>query len=259
MTLHAAAVGAGPAITFLHGFGLHGGTWAAQVAEFSRTHRAITIDLPGFGRSPDAGDMRPMPDLIARALDARGVRETALVGLSLGGAVATDFALAHPARVTALVLADALLLGYPATLETWDTCVALARAGDCAGAREHWLTDGVFAKARGRPAVWAAIRAMLDAYDCGHWMGAAALRWATTRPRERLSEIRVPTLVLVGEYDTPAFQAMADVYVAGIAGARKVVLPAAGHVSCMEEPAAFNEALRGFLASAGGGPRPPRS
>lgn len=50
MTLHAAAVGAGPAITFLHGFGLHGGTWAAQVAEFSRTHRAITIDLPGFGQ-----------------------------------------------------------------------------------------------------------------------------------------------------------------------------------------------------------------
>lgn len=259
MTLHTTATGAGPAMTFLHGFGLHGGMWAAQVAEFSRTHRAITIDLPGFGRSPDAGDMRPVPDLIARTLDARGVGKTALVGLSLGGAVAIDFTLAHPARVTALVLADALLLGYRAPLETWDTCVALARAGDCAGAREHWLTDGVFTKARGTPAVWAAIRAMFDAYDCAHWTGAAALRWATTRPRERLPEIRVPTLVLVGEHDTPAFQTMADVYVAGIAGARKVVLPAAGHVSCLEEPATFNEALREFLASAGGGPRPPRS
>lgn len=204
VTLHAAAAGTGPAITFIHGFGLHGGMWAARVAEFSRTHRAIAIDLPGFGRSPDTADKRPMPDLIARALDARGVRETALVGLSLGGAVAIDLALAHPSRITALVLADALLIGYPAALETWDACVALARADDCAGALEHWLTDGVFARARLRPPVWSAIRAMLAAYDCAHWTGAAALR-------------------------------------------------------CMEEPAAFNEALRGFLGRDVGGPGSPRS
>lgn len=259
MTLHAVASGAGPAVTFLHGFGLHGGMWAAQVAELSRTHRTVTIDLPGFGRSLDTADKRPLPDLIAHALDARGVRQTALVGLSLGGAVAIDVVLAHPSRVTALVLADALLLGYPGALETWDQCVALARAGDCAGARERWLTDGVFAQARLKPAVWTAIRTIFAAYDCAHWTGAAALRWATTRPRDRLREIRVPTLVLVGEHDTSAFHEMANLYAAGIAGARKAVLPAAGHVSCMEEAAAFNESLREFLGRGGGGPGTPRS
>ncbi|MBI2017378.1 MAG: hypothetical protein HYS77_17885 [Candidatus Rokubacteria bacterium] len=74
------------------------------------------------------------------------------------------------------------------------------------------------------------------------------LRWTVTKPRERLPELRGPALVLVGERDTPAFHAMADAYAAGIAGARKMVLPGAGHVSCMEQPAAFNRALRAFLA-----------
>lgn len=248
MTLHVAEAGTGPALTFIHGFGLDGRTWDAQVAAFRATHRVLTVDLPGFGRSPAATDRTPMVDALAGALEARGVAQTDLVGLSLGGAVATDFTLAHPARVRRLVLADALLLGYPATLETWDRCVALACGGDCAGAITHWLTDGVFAGARLRPAVWSALQGMLAAYDCAHWTGAAPLGWASTKPRERLGEIRVPTLVLVGEHDTPAFHAMAGAYVTGIAGARKAVVPGAGHVSCMEEPAAFNEAVRGFLA-----------
>ena len=249
MTLHVAEAGTGAALTFIHGFGLDGRMWDAQVAAFRATHRVLTVDLPGFGRSPAAPDRTPMAAAIAGALDARSIAQTDLVGLSLGGAGATDFTLAHPARVRRLVLADALLLGHPATLETWDRCVALARGGDCAGALAYWRTDGVFAGARVRPAVWSAILAMLGAYDCAHWTGAAPLGWASTKPRERLGEIRVPTLVLVGEHDTPTFHAMADAYVAGIPGARKALVPGAGHVSCMEEPAAFNEALRGFLAS----------
>jgi pimeloyl-ACP methyl ester carboxylesterase len=246
--LHLADTGAGDAILFLHGFGLDGRMWDAQVADFKTTHRALTADLPGFGRSPRSIDRTPVADLLARALDGLGVTEAHVVGLSLGGAVAADFALTHPDRVRSLALADALLLGYPATLDTWERCMALARAGDCAGAIAHWLTDGVFAVARTQPDVWERIHGMLVGYDCAHWTGAAALQWAVTKPRERLPELRGPALVLVGERDTPAFHAMADAYAAGIGGATKRVLPGAGHVSCMEEPAAFNRALREFLA-----------
>ena len=246
--LHVADTGAGDAILFLHGFGLDGRMWDAQVADFKTTHRALAADLPGFGRSPRPADTTPVADLLARALDGLGVTAAHVVGLSLGGAIAADFALAHPDRVRSLALADALLLGHPATLDTWERCVALARAGDCAGAIAHWLTDGVFAVARTQPDVWARIQGMLDGYDCAHWTGSAVLRWTATKPRERLPELRGPALVLVGERDTPAFHAMADAYAAGIAGARKMVLPGAGHVSCMEQPAAFNRALRAFLA-----------
>jgi 3-oxoadipate enol-lactonase len=246
--LHASAAGEGDAITFLHGFGLDGRAWAPQVASFRSSHRAVTVDLPGFGRSPRRTDSTT-PDAIAGALDGLGIERTHVVGLSLGGAVATDFALAHPARVRSLTVADALLLGYPVTLDTWDRCAELARAGDCAGAAAHWLTDAVFDGARTRPAVWAAIREMIAAYDCGHWTGTSAIRWASTKPRPRLGEIRVPALVIVGEHDTPAFQAMADAYAAEIPGARRVTLRACGHVSNMEEPAAFDAALRGLVTA----------
>lgn len=247
MSLHAAATGAGEAIVFLHGFGLSGEAWEAQVAAFRATHRTVAVDLPGFGRSPRQTD-GPAADAIARTLDGLGIDRAHVVGLSLGGAVAVDFVLAYPDRTRSLTAADALLLGYPATLHTWERSLALARAGDCAGAIAHWLTDPVFSRARTRPALWARIESAMRAYDCAHWTGAAVIRWGTTRPRPQLGEIRAPTLVIVGEHDTPAFQAMADAYAGAIPGARKVVIPGAGHVTPLEEPAAFNAALRAFLA-----------
>ena len=246
--LHVEVAGAGAAITFLHGFALDGRMWDAQVADFRASHCTVTVDLPGFGRSAAVRDEAPVADAIARALDAVGIATTHLVGLSLGGAVATDFALAYPRRLRSLVLADALLLSYPATLDTWDACLARARAGDCAGAIEHWLTDGVFAVSRTMPDVWSRIRSLIAGYDCAHWTGAVTLRWATSKPRERLGETEAPALVLVGERDTAVFHAMADAYAAEIPGARKLVLPGVGHVSNMEAPGAFNRALRSFLA-----------
>ena len=246
VSLHVDVAGTGPALTFLHGFGLDGRAWRPQVEAFRSTHRTVTADLPGFGRSPKQTEGAAV-DALARALDGAGIDRTHVVGLSLGGAVATDFALAHPDRTLSLTVADALLLGFPATLETWQRSAELAQGGDCAAAIAHWLTDGVFAVTRTRPRVWATVQAMLRGYDCAHWTGAASIRWASTKPRPQLAGLRVPALVIVGEHDTPAFQAMADAYAAEIPGARKRVLPGAGHVSNLEEPEAFNAALREFL------------
>jgi pimeloyl-ACP methyl ester carboxylesterase len=185
---------------------------------------------------------------ILSVLDSRGVEGTHLVGLSLGGAAATDFALVHGDRVRSLVLADALLLGYPAAIAAWDGSVELARQGDRAGAIEHWLKDPVFDVARTRPAVWAQIREMIASYDGGHWAGTSRLRWATTKPRERLSTLRMPTLVIVGEHDTESFRAMAEEYARAIPGARTVTIPGAGHISNLEEPEAFTRAIADFFA-----------
>jgi len=240
--------GTGEAITFVHGFGVDGRVWAAQVAALRGTHQTVTVDLPGFGRSGPLTHQTSVADALANTLHGLGIAVTHLVGHSLGGAVAADFALTHPRLVRSLVLADAFMLGHPARLDTWDACVAMARAGDCAGAIAHWLTDPVFDVARTQPDVWRRIRAILGHYDCGHWTRAVTLRWAVPKPRERLGEIRAPTLVLVGEHDTPAFQAMAEAYSVGIRNARTRVLPGAGHVTNMEAPQAFNRAVQEFLA-----------
>jgi pimeloyl-ACP methyl ester carboxylesterase len=249
LMLHVAETGSGDAITFLHGFGLDGRMWEPQTSALAATYRTLAIDLPGFGRSRYIEGHTPMTGEILAVLDARGVDRTHLVGLSLGGAVATDFALVHGDRVRSLVLADPLLLGYPATIPTWDRNVDLAKQGLRAAAIEHWLSDPIFDVARGRPAVWARIRDLIASYDAGHWAGTSRLRWAVTRPRERLSALRVPTLVIVGEHDTESFRAMADEYARAITGARTITIPGAGHVSNMEEPEAFTRALRKFFTA----------
>jgi len=212
-------------------------------------YRTLAIDLPGFGRSRYREGHTPMAGEILSVLDARGIDRAHLVGLSLGGAVATDFALMHGDRVRSLALADPLLLGYPAPIPSWDKNVELAKAGDVPGALAHWLTDPVFDGARARPALWARILELSATYDGGHWAGTARLRWSTTKPRERLANLRAPTLVIAGEHDTPGFQAMAREYASAIPGAKAVTIPGAGHLSNMEEPEAFTRALREFFAA----------
>jgi pimeloyl-ACP methyl ester carboxylesterase len=247
--LYVAETGRGDAVTFVHGFALDGRMWEPQTSTLAASYRTLAIDLPGFGRSRYIEGHTPMTGEILSVLDARGIDRTHLVGLSLGGAVAADFALMHADRVRSLVLADALLLGYPAPLPTWEKIVELAKAGRRDAAIAHWLTDPVFDVARTRPAVWARIRDLMAGYDAGHWTGAAKLRWATTKPRERLGALHVPTLVLVGEHDTPGFHAMAAEYAKTIPGARAMTIPGAGHISNMEEPEAFTRALRELFAS----------
>jgi 3-oxoadipate enol-lactonase len=247
--LHATESGRGEAVTFLHGFGLDGRMWEAQTTALADRYRSLAIDLPGFGRSPYREGHTPVTAEILSVLDARGVDRTHLVGASLGGAVATDFALMHADRVRSLTLADALLLGGPPVSPVFEKSAELARAGQREAAIEHWLTDAVFDVARTRPAAWARIRALIAGYDGAHWTGAARLRWAITKPRERLGALRVPTLVVVGERDTPVFHAMAIEYAKAIPGARTLTIAGAGHVSNMEEPEAFTRALREFFAS----------
>jgi len=247
--LHVAETGRGDAVTFLHGFALDGRMWEPQTTALADSYRTLAIDLPGFGRSRYIEGHTPMTGEILSVLDARGVDRTHLVGLSLGGAVAADFALMHVDRVRTLVLADPVLLGDPAPIPTSEELVELAKGGRRDAAIAHWLSDPLFDSARARPAVWMRIRDLVAGYDGAHWTGAAKLRWATPKPRERLRTLHVPTLVLVGEHDTPGFHAIAAEYATTIPGARTLTIPRAGHVSNMEEPEAFTRALRELFAS----------
>ena len=247
--LHVTETGRGDVITFLHGFGLDGRMWEPQTSALAASYRTLAIDLPGFGRSRYREGHTPMTGEILSVLDARGVERTHLVGASLGGAVAVDFALVHGDRVRSLVLADALLLGGPPIGAAWEKAGELARAGQREAAIEQWLTDGVFDVARTRPALWARIRELMAEYDGGHWAGTAKLRWASTKPADRLGTLSMPTLVVVGEHDTAVFRAMASEYARRIPGARSLTIPRAGHIGNLEEPEAFTGALRDFFAS----------
>lgn len=245
--------GAGAPVVLLHGFGLDRRMWDDQVASLARRYRVIRYDMRGYGRSsmPGAEAYSHADDLDA-LLSGLGATPAHVVGLSNGGRTALRFALAYPAATRSLTLVDAALDGHGWSSDwqtLWGAIDRTAKSGDVEGAKRLWLEHPLFAAARSQPAVASRLAAIVGDYSGWHWVnpdpGTAAGGPAITR----LAEIRMPTLVVVGQRDLADFHAVAGTLASGIAGAVRVEVPNAGHMVNMEAPAAFNRVLADFLPS----------
>jgi 3-oxoadipate enol-lactonase len=252
--LYYEVAGSGEPLVLIHGFALDMHMWDDQFIPFAGHHRAIRYDLRGFGKSavPDEAPYAHADDLAA-LLDYLGVPRTAIVGLSLGGEVAIDFALAYPDRTHALILADAAVGGHRWS-DAWKADVRpvwrTARTDGIEQARVRWLDQPIFTPAHEHPALATRLSAMVHAYSGWHWVNRDPHRNADPLATERLASIGVPTLVLLGERDVPDFHVMADCIATGIPGARKTILSDVGHTANMEAPARFNAEVLQFLAQA---------
>src|SRR5258706_9074677 len=162
--------------------------WKPQVDVFSGRHHVLTPDLPGFGPSAEA-DERSVAQVLAQLCDSLEIRRAHVVALSLGGAVAIDFALSFPARVRSLTLVDALLRGRPSGIQAWSRCAAPAKEGRMEEATDAWLADPLFASARRQPQVFVRLREMALDYRGGHWTGRSSTRFEIEDPASRLGEI----------------------------------------------------------------------
>jgi pimeloyl-ACP methyl ester carboxylesterase len=241
--------GGGPTVTFLHGFALDGRMWSPQVRFLEATCRTLTMDLPGFGpKGAGATGVHCPAEALLEVLDATGIERTHLFGHSFGGAVAVDFALARPDRVLSLTLVDALLRGRAPGIAAYPLCAELSRQGRYDEARRAWMGDPLFASARSDAKAMLAFEQMIRDYPCGHWAGKVTNRWLIDEHPSRLGEIRVPTMVVDGEVDTPSFRAMAAEYAERLPNARRATLPGVGHMCNLEAPDAFNETMRWLIA-----------
>jgi 3-oxoadipate enol-lactonase len=244
--------GAGPAVVLVHGFGLDMRMWDPQVSPLAARFRVVRYDCRGFGASgpydPSAGYTHA-GDLIA-LLDHLAIDRAALAGLSFGGRVVLQAALAAPERVTGLAMLDAVVDGVP-----WDPESAAGMRETASQAQNHgllagrdaWLAHPLFAQARQQPDVAAALAVMVACYPGQHWTGHDPHEEAGPRPVDALGQVAVPSLVAVGERDVPCFVDMSKVLADGIPGARYHVVAGAGHMINMEQPAAVNDLLLEFL------------
>jgi [ribosomal protein S5]-alanine N-acetyltransferase len=247
-------VGSGSPVVLLHAFGLDNRMWAAQVAALRPYHRVVVPDLPGFGpQGAERGEFSPAQEVF-RLLAAKSLGPVHVVGVSYGGAIAADLAVSHPEAVKSLVLIDALL-GEPAAIDGWATCVDQAMRGDLVGARDAWLQAEPFRHSGGSAEMRAEFKQMVDAYKCGHWRGTVQTRWEQPKPKPLLERVRCPSLILVGEKDSPTFQGMAKAYAATVPGARLIQLEGLGHMAPMEGPERVNKLLLDFLQASDGGLR----
>lgn len=249
--------GAGLPVLLVHGFPLDHSMWDAQIEALANSARVLVPDLRGFGRTPlAAGDgergitMEAYADDLAEFLDAVGVREPIVfAGLSMGGYIGWQFVRKHAARLRALAALDTRAVAD--TEEASDGRLKMAeRVAEWGSGRvAEMMGPKLFAPAtfENKPEVVAAVRKVVEGTSPAGI--AAAQRGMAIRPdvTSMLPSIRVPTLVLVGELDAISPPAEMKKIADAIPDAQYVVVPRSGHMTTMEEPAAVNVALEGFL------------
>lgn len=256
--LHVRESGEGTPVVLLHAFPLSSAMWLAQREALGDVCRVVTPDLRGFGGSPlgdDEPDLAHLAEDVVRMMDARGLDRAVLGGLSMGGYVVMALLRQHPERAAAVILADTKA-GADAP-EARGNRERIA-ATSLAEGSPRVLVDEVLPTLLGRttserrPLVAGRVRGLVEAAP------PAAVAWAqramATRPDsfDTLRQVAVPALVLVGDEDTLSTPSDAQAMAEALPDARLVTLPGAGHLSSIEAPERFDEAVRDFLAGLSG-------
>ena len=243
--------GSGHPLVLIHGFSLSTKMWDDQYAAFARHYRVIRYDMRGSGQSdlPTEESFTAIDDLRA-LLDALGVSRAYVLGLSLGGSAAIDFTLAYPDKTSALVLVDPALHGWhwsKAFSQSMRELEIVARTQGVEMARQRWLAHPFFLPARERPELAERLSQIVEGYSGWSWLHESPERDADLPEVRPLELISKPTLLIMGERDIEEFQAIANHIAHTIPHLTKLVLPGIGHMSNMEAPETFNEAVLSFL------------
>jgi 3-oxoadipate enol-lactonase len=238
-------------LLLVHGFPLDRRLWGAQVGALATMTRVITPDLRGHGKSqivPGPFTMDQHADDLVALLDHLKIRRAVVAGLSMGGYVALAFWRRYPARVQGLILADtraepdsaSVRAGRDAAMDRVQQTGAAAYADEMLPRllAPDSLVDGKIARAAQKIMAEQPVKGIVGA------LGGLQNR---ADSRATLATITVPTLVIAGNEDVITPPAEAQAMAAAIPGARFVVIPKAGHLSALENPRAFNAAVRAFL------------
>ncbi len=241
--------GDGPTLVFAHGRGGSHLSWWRQVAVFQHEFRCVTFDHRGWGLTPGPGG-QPEPATFASDLEALldhlGIDRAALVAQSMGGVTSLGFALAHPERVTGLVLADTTGgIGDPSVVSLLEDVHPpedpLRRA----------LSDGFIESQPDLAFLFGSIGRMNPPMPVSIVSGL--FRNPAGPKAADLAEFRVPTLLVVGEEDRIFPPHVIEAAHRLIPGSRLEVVAEAAHSTHFEQPAIFNRLLAGFLAEIGVG------
>ena len=248
--------GDGVPVVFLHGFPHDRTLWSSQKASLASQVRCVVPDLRGFGHSSTHGPFSTdqYADDVVALMDYLAIARAVICGLSMGGYVAMAMWRRHPDRIGAMVFCDTKASADSEEARgRRDDLIAVVKRDGARTIAESQLEGMVGATTRARRIdVVNGLRAMMGRQPAAGIIGA--LQALRDRPdsRETIKTITVPSLVVVGEEDalTPLKEArtIAELLPAA-AGVRLEIIAGAGHVPCLERPAATNHALSDFFAT----------
>lgn len=240
--------GTGPeAVLLIHDGVLHSEVWNDVWPAFCKAFHTIRYDRRGYGRSPVTTKWYFETDDTYALLRHMRVRHAMVVGSSHGGGLSIEFTIEHPDMVEQLVLVGAVVHGFPYTAHFLKRGQALDKPlekNDIQGAINAGMNDR-YLTASDHPAARRKMRDLLTASPQDLTHTDLTLDYPSSVPR--LHEIRVPTLILVGDADIPDVHAHAGVIESGIPDARRIVVPDAGHLMYLEKPEEFSRIVIDFL------------
>lgn len=240
----------GPPLVFIHGAGASHDMWKPQVEHFSKDYIVVTYDLRGHQQSEGSEDnytCELFADDLYHLLDRLGLREPVIIGLSLGGMVAQEYAVKYRSNLRGLVLADtavstALTLSdkvtktmFPAWMVKW-TIRRMSEESYANWSFKYFEMDEEIRKYLKQEQLKLDKKELLKITD--------AIYSFKLLP---LETIEVPTLVVLGENERKAVFPHSEKMIELIKNSRKVIIPGAGHVSNLENPSVFNRELEDFL------------
>ncbi|MFZ0451266.1 MAG: 3-oxoadipate enol-lactonase [Desulfatiglandaceae bacterium] len=239
-----------PVVVLSHSLGSDMAMWNPQTGPLKPYYRVLRYDTRGHGGSDAPKGPYTLDQLGEDArglLDALSLEAVHWVGLSMGGMIGQYMALSHPDRLRTLALCDTTAAIPPEAQPVWEERLQLVRkAGMQAlvqSTLERWFTSPYLSQ---NPPEVKLTREQFLATPVSGYIGCSeAIRGI--HYLERLSEIRIPTLIMVGEEDQGTPVAASRAMHKRIPDSRLVVLPSAAHLSNIEQTDAFNEALMEFL------------
>jgi pimeloyl-ACP methyl ester carboxylesterase len=236
-------LGEGHPLVMLHGGLLDRRMWDPQ---FEARNHGKSDGVPGsFSHIDD----------LARLLEQLNIQEAALIGLSLGGRTTIDFSIAHPEKVSALVLASPGASGYEFTSEALsENSKQMRKAfsdGDLQKAIQYFQRSWTDGPSRAPSDVDSAVRERVRSMAMGtaeNWNRESVVKELDPPAMGRLAEISAPVLVVVGDLDMPGILEIADAIDENVSGTEVVVMSGAAHMVNMEKPEEFNGIVLEFLA-----------
>lgn len=240
-----------PAFVFVNSLGTDLRIWDKVAAQLSAGRRILRYDLRGHGLSEAPPAPYALDDHVgdlAALMDARGIKAALIVGLSVGGMIAMALARKRPELVRALVLSDtAHRIG---TREMWDARISAVRQGGMAAIADTVLQRWFAAEFRAnRPADFAGYRNMMIRTPVEGYVGTcAALRDADLT--DAASKLALPALCLVGAEDESTPPDLVRSLAALLPGSGFAMIPAAGHLPCVEQPDIMARLISAFAKEA---------
>lgn len=256
--LYYETLGEGHPLVLIHGGYMDRRMWDDQFSVFAEHYRVIRYDVRGFGKSAlpqmPYADWQDLYDL----LKSLGVEKTYLLGLSLGGRISIDFTLEHPDMVDALILTGSPVHGFPIELLFNEEELKRQKAlyvnfekamqeRNVPGLVDALMEHPTLVPSPEYPAARQRVRKNLEEYSFVWVLDPAPMQTLEPPAYGRLSEIHVPTLLILGAEDDPVLFKHADKIEHDIAGTKRVIIAQTHHMPNMEKPEEFNTIVLDFL------------